>query len=164
MQNLLQAKYKKPQVPVNCIPRQRLFSLLDRGSYSRLTLISAPAGFGKTTLLSAWINQVDIPCAWLTLDVFDNDPHHFLSYVVNSLQSIEIQIDDRPDAGLTLSTENFDNLLISLLNQIANAPQNFVFILDDYHLINRPEVHRIIDFILEYLPENMRLIISGRIG
>jgi LuxR family maltose regulon positive regulatory protein len=128
-----------------------------------LTLLAAPAGFGKTTLLSAWVAGCDRPVAWLSLDAGDSDPIRFLTYLVAALQTIVPTIAAKvpgllqsPPAPLT------EALLTALLNAITTLPDHFVLVLDDYHLIDAPAVDQALTFLLEHLPPQMHLVLATR--
>jgi LuxR family maltose regulon positive regulatory protein len=126
-------------------------------------LISAPAGFGKTTLLSIWVRKKAIPLAWLSLDSDDNDPAIFLRYLIAALQTIY------PETGQTSLTilqspqsTDLDTTLAVLINELSLITADFVLLLDDYHLIEDQKIHAFVTYLLDHLPENMHLIISGR--
>src|SRR3990172_164229 len=125
------------------VPRPRLGGRLHEGLAAgrKLALISASAGFGKTTLVSEWIAGCKQPVAWLSLDEGDNDPTRFLTYLVAALQTIEPNI----GAGMLGALQNpqlpsIELLLTTLLNEIAATPDNFIFVLDDYHAIDSQPV------------------------
>jgi LuxR family maltose regulon positive regulatory protein len=153
------------------VPRPRLIEQLNEGTQlgRRLTLISAPAGFGKTTLISEWIHAVDVHrdvnlrVAWLSLDEGDNDPTRFLSYVIAALRTIEANIAQVALSALQspqpLPTEA---ILTSLINDVAAIPDSIVLILDDCHLIEAQPIHEALAFLLEHLPPRMYLIIATR--
>jgi LuxR family maltose regulon positive regulatory protein len=129
----------------------------------KLTLISAPAGSGKTTLVSEWVAGCDLPVAWLSLDANDNDLTRFLAYLVASLQTIA------PDIGRGMLVElktplppPDEAILTNLLNEISARPGNFVFVLDDYHVIDARPVDDAVVFLLEHLPPQMHLVIATR--
>jgi LuxR family maltose regulon positive regulatory protein len=130
-----------------------------------LTLISAPAGFGKTTLVSDWLHQSKTPAAWLSLDEGDNDPTRFLAYLVAALQTIAANIGEELLAGLHASQPQpppTELMLTVLLNEIATIPEIFVLILDDYHVIEAKPIDQALTFLLEHLPPNMQLVITTR--
>ncbi|MGD9147374.1 MAG: hypothetical protein PVI80_17530, partial [Anaerolineae bacterium] len=137
---------------------------LSEGRYARkLTLISAPAGFGKTTLLSACAAHCGLPVAWLGLDGADNDPARFLAYLVAALRSIEPGIGQgilgalqRPQAPPVAP------LLVGLINDLAAIPAPFVLVLDDYHTIEAGAVHDAVAFLLDHQPPKMHLLIATR--
>jgi len=137
-----------------------------------MTLISAPAGFGKTTLLSNWLSHLQMenqkselvdPAAWLSLDEGDNDPARFLSYLVAALQGVA------PDLGAELSgilqspqPPPTEMVLTTLLNEMTAIPNRFVFVLDDYHVIDSKPVDRALTFLIEHMPPQMHLVIATR--
>jgi LuxR family maltose regulon positive regulatory protein len=136
---------------------------LDEGLHRKLTLISAPAGFGKTTLVSAWIAGCGRPVAWLSLDEADGDPTRFLTYLVAALRTIA------PDmgAGVLASLQSPQppstrSLLTTLLNEICTLTEHFVLVLDDYHVIDARAVDDALTFLVEHLPAQMHLLIATR--
>jgi LuxR family maltose regulon positive regulatory protein len=160
---ILSTKLYIPQPRQNLVSRPRLLDLLKRGTKNKLTLISAPAGYGKTTLLSEWINQSEIPSCWLSLDTQENDLKLFLAYLIASLQSIHIEVDERIASILqTQQPEKYDELLIPLINQISDADSRFTLVLDDYHLIHNDKIHKTLTFFLDHLPTNMHLVVISR--
>ncbi|MFL7791027.1 MAG: LuxR family transcriptional regulator, partial [Anaerolineae bacterium] len=155
---LLAAKLYIPPVRPDLVPRARLIERLDEGLRlgRKLTLVSAPAGFGKTTLVSAWVRAVREPplrVAWLSLDEGDNDPARFLAYLAAALQTVGVQVDEDIAA-----TESF---LTALVNQ-ANGVSPFLLVLDDYHFITAQPVHDALTFFLDHLPGAMHLVIATR--
>jgi len=129
----------------------------------KLTLISAPAGSGKTTLLSEWVTVCDRPVAWLSLDEGDNDPICFLTYLVAALQTIRANIGEGV-LGVLQSPQppSTESILIALLNEITTVPDDFVLVLDDYHVIDSKPVDYALTFLLEHLPPQMHLVIATR--
>jgi len=136
---------------------------MDEGIERKLTLISAPAGFGKTTLITKWIHRNQIPAAWFSVDKSDNNPLHFITYIIAGLQAIETKIGK---AALVMMQSPqpppIDSIVISLLNDISCISEDLMLVLDDYHLIDAKPVHDLIAFLLENMPEQMHLIISTR--
>src|SRR5215216_143516 len=131
---LLATKLYIPPPRPNVVLRPRLIARLNEGLHGRLTLMSAPAGFGKTTLLSEWIAGCKRPVAWLSLDESDNDPSQFLTYLVSALQTIDNDI----GAGMLSILHSPQPLpaelvLTSLINAVAETTQEFMLVLDDYH-------------------------------
>ena len=160
---LLKTKLFVPRMHPNHVVRPQLLQRLDEGRYRKLTLISAPAGFGKTTLLSAWTAACGRQVAWLSLDEGDNDPIHFLSYVVAALQTVA------PDIGRgvlnTLQSSqppSMEAFLTTLLNDVSAASDEFLLVLDDYHLIDTDPVDRALAFLIEHLPPQLHLVIATR--
>ena len=147
--------------------RPRLAERLDPESGRKLTLLSAPAGFGKTTLLSKWLESrvdEDRSVAWLSLDEGDNDPVRFLSYLVAALRILEEETGEGILAALrSPEPPRIEALTGALINEMATLPGGLDLILDDYHLIDSESVHRIVSFLLEHLPEGVHLVISSRI-
>jgi LuxR family maltose regulon positive regulatory protein len=165
---LLRTKLYVPPLRPNIVPRRRLINLLNQGYQQghRLTLISAPAGFGKTTLLSAWVQEAEPhrPIAWLSLDEGDNDLRRFLVYLVTALQTIEREIGKGLVAALQSSeTINVEVILITLLNEISELLDEVILILDDYHAIESLPVDHSISFLIEHFPPQMHLVIASRI-
>jgi LuxR family maltose regulon positive regulatory protein len=160
---LLTTKLYVPRVTPQLVPRARLIEQLDAGLHRKLTLISAPAGFGKTTLVAEWVQHTDRPLAWLSLDEGDNDPIRFFTYLLAALQRTD------PDIGQTaramLQAPRLpppEPLLTSLINDIAETPQPFILVLDDYHSINAQSIHDALAFLLEHLPPRMHLVVATR--
>jgi len=129
----------------------------------KLTLVSAAAGFGKSTLVSTWIADGQRQAAWLSLDEGDNDPARFLTYLVAAVQTIEPNV----GAGLLTVLQSpqpppAEVILTALLNEITTIPDNFVLVLDDYHLIDSKPIDHAVTFLLEHLPPQMHLVIATR--
>jgi LuxR family maltose regulon positive regulatory protein len=160
---LLSTKLYIPHPRSNLVSRPRLIKLLNKEWNRKLTLISAPAGYGKSTLLSEWINQSELPFCWLSLDKQDNDLYRFLSYILASLDSIHFKLDEQiPNLYQSHPTIELTTLLIPLINQILDYEDRFSMVLDDYHLIENQEIHEAVTFLLENIPQNMHLVIAGR--
>ncbi len=149
----------------NLVPRPRLLARLNEALKRPLTIVVAPPGFGKTTLLSEWIASARsaLPVAWISLDEHDNDPLRFGTYLVAALATLEIGIGDNAwletEAPRPLSLEA---RLTALINRIAEVPADFVLVLDDYHLINLPEIHQALAFLVAHLPPPMHLVVASR--
>ncbi len=160
---LLETKLYIPPPRSAWVPRQRLIKQLNDGTDLKLTLISAPAGFGKTTFLSAWVAQSKRPVAWVSLDKNDNDLHRFLGYLLTALQRINRDIGKSAQSMLhSPQISPSDILLSGLINEIANTPEPFTLVLDDYHEIIDKQVHELITLILDDQPSQMHLVISSR--
>src|SRR5450755_4109350 len=160
---ILATKLYLPRLRPNVVSRPRLLERLNEGLHRKLTLISAPAGFGKTTLVSAWVAFIERPTAWLSLDEGENDPTQFLAYLVAALQPIAANIGegvlDMLQSSLPLPTEA---ILTALLNEITTLPDNFVLVLDDYHVIDAKPVDIALTYLVEHLPPRMHLVIVTR--
>ena len=160
---ILATKLYIPQPRPGIVRRPRLIERLNDGLQRKLTLISAPAGFGKTTLVSEGVAGCGRPVAWLSLDEGDNDPTRFLTYLVAALQTILANI----GAGLLGVLQSpqpppIESILTALLNEITAVPDNFILVLDDYHVIDSKPVDEALGFLLEHLPPQMHLVIATR--
>jgi LuxR family maltose regulon positive regulatory protein len=154
--------YIPPRRP-NVVLRSQLLERLNADLHRKLTLISAPAGFGKTTLLSEWIAGCGRPAAWLSLDRGDDDVARFLTYLVAAVQTIAPRI----GAGVMGALQSpqpppAEAILTTLLNEIAAIPNPFVLVLDDYHVVDSRAVDDALRFLLEHLPPQMHLAITTR--
>ncbi len=145
--------------------RPRLIEQLNEGLHRKLILISAPAGFGKTTLVSEWLADCQQPATWLSLDEGDNDLNRFLMYLIVALQTIDANFGKdllgmlRTPQSQSTSTET---LLTELLNEISTLPNSFVLVLDDYHLIDSEHIDHALTYLLDHLPPQMHLVITTR--
>jgi LuxR family maltose regulon positive regulatory protein len=185
---LLQTKLHIPPIRPGLVTRPRLIERLSaalstgdgfsrtRDAFSRaLTLISAPAGFGKTTLVSEWVHQIgadgDAPpyVVWLSLDEGDNDPARFLAYLIAALRTIKADVAKgmlsalvSPGVASATTPPPAEDILTVLINEMAALPGEIVLVLDDYHLIDAPPVHDALTFLLEHRPQQMHLVIATR--
>jgi LuxR family transcriptional regulator, maltose regulon positive regulatory protein len=145
------------------VPRPHLIERLNDGLERSLTLVSAPAGFGKTTLLSTWARGCDRQVAWLSLDDGDNDPTRFVSYVVAALRTISANVGESTLVALrSPQPPPTEAVVATLLNDLADNADSFVLVLDDYHLIDSRPVETTVAVLLEYLPPQMHLVIATR--
>lgn len=159
---LINTKLYRPPVAGDFVPRVRRVNQLN-SKKRPLTLVSAPPGFGKSTLLSAWLAEGSIANAWLSLDNNDNDPAVFLAYFVAALQTIVP--DACPQSAIHARASTLPALPLlaaTLINEIAALEREFVLVLDDYHLIHEQTVHALLAKLLEYPPPNMRLVLATR--
>ena len=160
---LLKTKLYTPSLRPEIVSRPRLIERLNAGLHHRLTLVSAPAGFGKTTLLSEWAAQCQRTVAWVSLDGSDNDPAHFWAYVVAALHTVHIDVDDIGQAMFqSPRLPPVESMLTSLINQLAASPLPFALVLDDYHTIDAQPVHEGVTFLLDHLPPQVHLVVAGR--
>lgn len=160
---ILTTKLYIPTSRSQTVSRLHLIDRLNQGLQARLTLVCAPAGFGKTTLISEWLSQCEHPSAWLSLDEQDNAPKRFLTYVIEALQTIAPHIDD--DLLKILQSPQppvIDTLLISLINSLATIPDTFILVLDDYHVLDTKEIDTALTFLLDNLPPQMHIVITTR--
>jgi LuxR family maltose regulon positive regulatory protein len=160
---LLATKLFIPPARPKAVLRPQLFKRLNQGLDNKLILISAPAGFGKTTLLSEWVASCSLPVAWLSLDEGDSDPSRFIAYLVASLQTLAPNIGARVLAVLqSPQLPPLEQILTALLNETTTTLEDFVLILDDYHVVDSKAVDQALTFLLEHLPPQMRLVIATR--
>ena len=160
---ILATKLYTPPSRLNIVLRPCLIERLTGAMHCKLTLISAPAGFGKTTLVSEWLAGCQRPAAWLSMDEGDNDPTRFLTYLVAALRTIAANIGEEVLSALQSPQPPFtESILTALLNEITTIPDNFVLVLDDYHVIDSKPVDEDLTFLLEHLPPQMHLVIATR--
>ncbi|UCG26027.1 MAG: AAA family ATPase, partial [Chloroflexota bacterium] len=170
-ETLLQTKLYIPPPRPSLVHRSRLTDHLNQGLApgNKLTLVSAPAGFGKTTLLGEWARNGDLQVAWVSLDKGDNDLTRFLTYVVAALQTIEPAVGDGPLALLQApQPPTTEMILTALINEIAETLSDdpemrpLTIVLDDYHLVDARPVHDALTFLFDHLPPQMHLTIASR--
>ena len=163
MTTILATKLYIPPLRPNVVRRPRLIERLSAGLHRKLILISAPAGFGKSTLLSEWTLGLGRPVAWLSLDEGENDPVRFLTYLVAALQTIAPAVGEGTLGVLqTPQPPPTEALLTTLLNEITTIPNHFVLVLDDYHAIDAQSVDQALAYLIEHLPPQMHLVIATR--
>jgi len=164
MIELLNTKLFIPRPRKNLVFRPRLVERLNAGLEKKLTLIAAPAGFGKTTLLSEWIPQSPRCVTWLSLDDADNDSTRFWTYFIVSIQQLRSELGEGALALLqSLQVPPISSILTTLINDITAFPDAFVIVLDDYHIIESQSIHEGLTFLIAHLPVNMHLVITTRI-
>ena len=160
---IIATKIYRPALRPQAVHRTRLTARLDDGLHRTLSLISAPAGFGKTTLISDWSAECGRPVAWLGLDADDGNVIRFVTYLVAALQSVAPQVGARVLAALNApQSAPMDALLVLLLNDIAGLEAPLLLVLDDYHVVDSPAVDRILAFLLEHMPPQLHLVITTR--
>ncbi len=174
---LLSTKLYLPAPRPDLVPRPRLFERLDAGTRGKLTLVSAPAGFGKTTLVSEWASRCAIPVTWLSLDEGDNDQARFLSYFIAALQASKGDIGETALAVLqSPRPPQIEPLLKELINEIVDfaddpptvlqrgsplpsveelSGQDFALVIDDYHVLETQQIHDAVIFLINQLPPQM---------
>jgi len=165
---ILDTKLHAPPLRPNAVPRPCLIERLDGGLQSRLILVSAPAGFGKTSLVSEWVAgrshlNPEVRPAWLSLDEADSDSARFLAHVVAAVRTVAADVGqsvmDMLQASQPAPTET---ILTALLNEISSLPHGLVLVLDDYHLVDSDPVDEALAFLLEHLPAQMHLVLVTR--
>ena len=160
---MLLTKLHIPRAGDNLVHRPYLFEKLNKGLNCRLILISATAGYGKTTLLSSWINQINIPTTWYSLDKRDNDPGKFLSFLIYGIHNTNREIGK--DCLMILDSNqkvNAQHVAELLINDILKIENDILCVLDDFHLIESNEVVQIVDFLIKNSPEKFHIAISTR--
>src|SRR5229473_493729 len=160
---ILATKLYIPPPRPHVVSRPRLLERLNEGLHRKLILISAPAGFGKTTLVSQWLAGGARPAAWLSLDEGENDPARFLTYLVAALQTLAATI----GAGVVSALHSPQppppaSILTALLNDLTTISDQFVLVLDDYHLLDAKAVDQALTYLVEHLPPQMHLVIVTR--
>jgi ATP/maltotriose-dependent transcriptional regulator MalT len=162
---VLSTKIEPPRLREGHVPRPDLVEQLRQGLHRRLTLVEAPAGSGKTTLLVEWraAESGHVPFAWLSLDSGDNDPVRFWTYVAAALRRVGVEIPKSVDSALAAPAVSAKELgLPELFNVLAASSTAIVVVLDDYHVIQEPEIHDGVAFFLERSPPGIHLVIASR--
>ncbi|MBK7318822.1 LuxR C-terminal-related transcriptional regulator [Candidatus Villigracilis affinis] len=162
---IIKTKINLPVLRRNLVLRKRLLTLLSEKIKQghKLTLISAPAGFGKTTLVSEWIASGEIPAAWISLDENDSDPSRFLTYLIAALQTLIFGVGDGVLAALQSSQPvAAKDLLTTLLNELSSIEDGFILVLDDFHAIDSKAVDDLLAFLVDHMPPQMHLVITTR--
>jgi LuxR family maltose regulon positive regulatory protein len=162
---LLVTKLNIPPLRLPQVTRPRLLARLETCLNYTLTLVAAPAGFGKTTLLAEWVHKIrsSILAAWLSLEEADNDPHRFWEYFIAALRNLQPGI-GKKSLALMGSTQPMpiQSVLTPLINELSGIPKDFVLVLDDYHFVQSQPVHEGVTFFLEHLPPRIHLVIATR--
>ena len=168
---LIKTKFFAPLSSEGCIARPRLTERLEHGLGRTLTLAIAPAGYGKTTLISHWLHERQRAFSWISLDEGDNDPIQFWSYVITALQTQNEHLGKTAQTRLTnpehLNWNEIVSLVINGLVVESDAPSEegpeYVLVLDDYHVIQNPEIHKQLNYLLDLSPPSFHLIITSRV-
>ena len=163
---LLETKLYVPRWRPGLVSRPRLIERMDHGTERKLTLVCAPAGFGKSTLLAEWLAaapDVERPVAWVSLDETDNDPALFWAYVVAAMRTISSEVGE---SALSLlrspQPPPIESILTTVINELSAIEEDFALILDDLHVIDAQPVHGAIAFLLDHLPPRMHLVVASR--
>jgi LuxR family maltose regulon positive regulatory protein len=161
--NLLATKLRVPRPPPGFVARPRLVDRLDDGLARELTLISAPAGFGKTALLAEWSHRRERLVGWLSLDAGDNDPVRFWRHTLAALDRVRPGLAERVSPLLgPPAPASFDALATAVVNELADEDGDALLVLDDYHLIEAQPVHASVQFLLEHQPPGLHLVLATR--
>ncbi|HYI26054.1 MAG TPA: AAA family ATPase, partial [Thermomicrobiales bacterium] len=160
---ILVTKLYVPRPRPRAVTRPRLVARLNDGLHNKITLISAPPGFGKTSLLSEWVAGCDRPVAWLSLDEADSDPARFLEYLIAALRTVAPQVGEGALRAFQSSQPpQVESILIALLNDIAALPNPLLLVLDDYHLVDAEPVDQAVAFLLDHMASQIHLAIATR--
>ncbi|MCA9838199.1 MAG: tetratricopeptide repeat protein [Trueperaceae bacterium] len=160
---ILATKLFQPKVKSNWVHRGQLLEKLNKGLERKFSLLSAPAGFGKTTLVSSWLAEQNRRVAWLSLDDKDSEPRRFFSHLIAALETISPTFTE--ELGKMLEAPGFasdDTFLTSLLNSLASVEASFFLVLDDYHLIDNSEIDAALAFLLDHQPPQLHLVMTTR--
>jgi len=155
---VLITKLRPPPARPGDTPRPRLLARLDSGTERRVTLVSAPAGYGKTTALADWVAHGSASAAWLSLDEPDNAPQRFLRHLVAAMQRRDASLRELGD----FVGEDLEAALITVVNDLAANEAPLCLVLDDYHCIAAQRVHELVGFLIAHAPPQLRLVIAGR--
>lgn len=160
---ILATKLNIPLCRPGLVPRPHLIERVNEGLTRKLTLISAPAGFGKTTLVSMWTAQASMPVAWLSLEEQENDLTRFLAYIITAIQGVDPEIGKDAQAILqTPQLPSYETILTGVINDLEVSDQHIALVLDDYHLIHTRVVHEAVGFLLEHLPPQTHVVMITR--
>lgn len=168
--DLLASKFHMPRLRTGqhteLVPRPQVVELLEQGTKRALTLISAPAGSGKTTILSSWLRDSEVIAAWLSLDRHDNDLLRFWTYVVAALDALHPGAfklaQEALKVGRSRPSSPMEDILTALINDIVALDNDIVLVFDDYHEIVTPAIHASLAFLLDHLPTQLHLFIVSR--
>lgn len=160
---LIRTKLRLPYIRPELVLRPRLQNRIRQGLRGPLTLVTAPAGFGKTTLVASCVADSSLPVAWLSLDKDDNREARFLTYMIAALQEADHTIGSEATQLLSVSQTTISELVLtSLVNDLDTVGKDISLVLDDYHVINNPSVHASVVFLLEHCPRTLHLVIASR--
>jgi len=161
--SFLLSKLQIPRAPYPIVARPQLLEQMNEGLHRKATFISAPAGYGKTTLVGNWASQLDARVGWLSLDDKDNDPVRFWKYVIKAAeQALGSMTDSVYSAVEMLSPGQYEPFLVDLLNRLNGLPAPFVLILDDWHVISDESIVESVTYFLEYLPTSVHICFASR--
>jgi LuxR family maltose regulon positive regulatory protein len=164
VETFLSTKLFIPPIRHPFVVRERLNSLLETSRNQKITLVSAPAGFGKSTLVASWLENNNRKAAWLSLDKQDNSPTRFWSCIIKAIQTLKPEIgQNASEIAKSTQLRDIEPVVITLLNDLAVSQTSILLILDDYHAIDSLEIHNSFSFFLERLPPNIQVILLTRI-
>src|SRR5512133_1506620 len=162
---LLSIKFHRTGTSQKRIQREHLIRSMNNGLENGhlLTLVSAPAGFGKTTCVNAWADQLDLPAIWLSLDPADDDPGRFFTYFIAGLQQVDTRLGK--DIQNFLDKEQLppaDTIALALINDVSGLDGSFVFVLDDFQVIQDPQILKVLEKIIVNQPRQLHLVLITR--
>lgn len=161
--NLLRTKLYRPAIAPDHIYREELIVKLSEGITKPATLVSAPAGYGKSQLISSWVETMGIPCAWISLSAEESKVSAFLTYLFHGIDKLfPGKLEQTKDYSLAISTPPIQQVSHTLINELDLIKEDFVLVLDDYHLIDSATVHQLIQEILNYPPQQIHIVIITR--
>jgi LuxR family maltose regulon positive regulatory protein len=164
--DLLASKLQVPHLRTKLVPRPLVVELLEQGRRRAITLISAPAGSGKTTILSSWLRESEVMAAWLSLDGYDNDLHRFWTYVLAALDTLRPGTLKHAQEALKVARSRqsppIEHVLTALSNDLTDFEDDVLLVFDDYHEIITPSIHTSLAFLLDHLPARLHLFIATR--
>lgn len=158
----VKSKVTIPRTVPNAIERKKLFTILANNRMKKLTIIRAPAGYGKTTLLCQWLGHIDESVAWFTIDRNDNDPIRFLKYLIHTLVLSTLKDLEQKLSNLLDEITSFETVVDTLLNEMDACKENIHIVFDNFQVIQHPQIHQIFIRLIEYLPANVRIYITTR--
>ena len=162
---LIRTKLNAPLLRQGLIRRPELVEFARAGSYRKLTLVSAPAGYGKTMLLAEWrvAEEGDTPFAWVSLDAQDDNPRRFWMYVIEALRTVKPEVGANSLAALKAGSNLVEFVLPLMVNELASLPEKVVLVLDDYHHVRNEECHEGMRFLIDHAPPTLHLVVSTRV-
>lgn len=161
---LIKTKLYKPRIRDDLVPRPRLVYRLNQGLNRPLTLVVAPTGYGKTTLVTQWLADCPQPAAWLSLDETDNDLVLFLDYFIAAIQTVFPEACQETLVLLRAThLPSRDYLTTVLINEISEFPEQFLLVFDDYHRIEDEAVHQLVGALVSSRLQRMHLVLAGRV-
>ncbi len=160
---MLLTKLHIPTAARNLVHRRKIFAKLNEGLFRKLILVSAPAGYGKTTVVTHWIRKNRIPTAWFSIDIRDNSPYDFFTYLITSIRTVQENAGKKSLELLKLpGTVRLDYIIELFLNDLLQIEKDLLLVLDDFHLIDNEQILKSISFLLEYKPNHFHVAILTR--
>ncbi len=160
--DLLRTKLAPPRLYATLVPRTSLLARLDEGLARKLTLVSAPTGYGKTTLVAQWLAAHSNPAAWVLLDAGDNDSIRFWRYVVTACRAFDATLGKAALVLLRSAQPSLEVVLTTFINELAQLGGQYTLVLEDYHVITSQQVHETMTFLLDHLPPVLHLVLMTR--